>query len=170
MFAGPNYNIPDRTGPGGTIPSVHDCSDHSLSISPGLSGIVPLSGALEVELGAFYFRHDHGAPGDQWGVMALGRVNRPLAENGLDGVLMAGPVLALDCRHRSGGTFSCKSRRDLDFGLVTGAGLEHGGNDGALGLTFGVMYKHGMLGSALRAVGFCGGLVYRIGRRQGRGA
>ena len=83
---------------------------------------------------------------------------------------MAGPVLAWDCRARSGATFSCKSRRDVDIGLVTGAGLEAVGNDRALGLTLGILYKHGMRGSALRAVGVRAGLVYRIGRGQGRGA
>lgn len=147
---------------------------HATGFSAGLSGIIPLQGALEIELGGVLFRHDRWHLGNQLALMALGRVNLPLAEHGSRAFLMVGPTVAGEIcpngRIYPGSAGDCHGLK-WDVDVTLGAGVEYGLADD-LGLTLGTVYRHGLRNFSqsplpgefirLRSVTIRGGLVYRI--------
>jgi len=144
-------------------------------LSAGLSGIVPLPGAFEVEVGAAYSRHKRWHLGSQMSLMALGRVNFQQWHDAVRWTLMAGPTLAREiCPSEEsfpGNADECATNRS-NIGLALGVGLEFGLAED-LGFTLGTLYNHGMrnldrspvLGEYVRqrAAVIRAGLVRRIG-------
>ena len=175
--------------------------------SVGVSAIVPLPWSLSLEVGGAYSEWGRelafgwcGTP-PQGGASVsmeylefktLGRVNLPLAGNGVLAFVTAGPMVAWELSCRSTPTISQRlldgsiSRSpdgsgsrpcegvvleldELDFGLAGGVGLEVGVT-GRLGFTVGTFYSRGMRDldqvedyfTELRTVTVRGGLVYRI--------
>lgn len=176
--------------------------------SAGVSAIHSLFGAVEFELRSVYSRRGQSSSFEHWpspppagpirgvdqvsekhlGLVALGRVNLPVAARGLRAYLAAGPALSWEssCHDRrtiqespvswlepGTRTWECEGRDRLDFGLAGGLGLELR-VAGSMGVTFGTLYTHGFRNLAkalderngdttkLRAVTIRTGLVYRI--------
>lgn len=175
--------------------------------SVGVSAIVPLPWSLSLEVGGAYsewgrelaFGWCGTAPQGGASVSmeylefkTLGRVNLPLAGNGVLAFVTVGPMVAweLSCRSTptisqllpdgtiswspdESGSRSCEDvvldLEELDFGLAGGVGLEVGVT-GRLGFTVSTVYSRGMRDldqvedyfTELRTVSVRGGLVYRI--------
>lgn len=175
--------------------------------SAGVSAIHSLFGAVEFELHSVYSRRGQSSSFEDFpaylgpirrvdqvsekhlGLVALGRVNLPVAARGLRAYLAAGPALSWEssCHIRTTiqkspvswiikpgtRTRECEGKDRLDFGLAGGLGLELR-VAGSMGVTFGTLYTHGFRNLAkalaqqrgyttkLRTVTIRTGLVYRI--------
>ena len=70
------------------------CPRSFTGFSAGLSAVIPLRGALEIEFGGVYSIRSRAR--NHLALTALARVNLPLAEHGWRAFLMAGPSVAWD--------------------------------------------------------------------------